>query len=260
VTATPEPGGRVDSGMTEGGRQSVPVKATRIGGAELRGGTIVLEEDALIIVLPVNAEERPVRVPFATIDRIAVEGEDVIVGLRDGALIEVVAQGTPDELCDHLLARCCALPELTRALRAFGSRRRQRDRRGAGAVDQQRFFAPLVDARRGAAKATVPHEVVAAFDPAALTRAFDATLEAFAATRFADYPPARRALEAELVDLAEPLHEALRALEEAGTAARNSPRDLHAYRQWYARLRETFEAADRAWFALDAALDSATRS
>jgi len=161
--------------MTDGSRQSVPVRATRIGGAELRGGTIVLEEDALIIVLPVNSEERPVRVPFATIDKIGVEAEDVVVALLDGTRIEVLAESAPDELCDHLLARCCALPEVTRALRAFGSRRRQRDRRGGGAVEQQRFFAPLVDARRIAAKATVPHDVVAAFDPAAIAKAFDDT-------------------------------------------------------------------------------------
>jgi len=246
--------------MTDGSRQSVPVKATRIGGAELRGGTIVLEEDALIIVLPVNAEERPVRVPFAAIDRIGVEGDDVVIALLDGARIEVVADGTPGELCDHLLARCCALPELTRALRAFGSRRRQRDRRGGGAVEQQRFFAPLVESRRSAAKAAVPHEVVAAFDATALAKAFDETLQTFATARFGDFPPARRALEAELVDLAEPLREALRMLEEAGTVARGAPRDLHAFRQWYARLRDTFEAADRAWLALDVALDSAARS
>jgi hypothetical protein len=245
--------------MSDGSRQSVPVKATRIGGAELRGGTLVLEEDALIIVLPVNAEERPVRVPFTTIDTIDVEGDDVIVALLDGARIEVVAESTPDELCDHLLARCCALPEVTRALRAFGSRRRQRDRRGGGATEQQRFFAPLVEARRSAAKATVPHDVIAAFNTAAMIAAFDETLASFATSRFGDYAPARRALEAELVDLAEPLHDALRTLEEAGTAARGAPRDLHAYRQWYARLRDTFEAADRAWLALDAALDSATR-
>ena len=246
--------------MSDGSQQSVPVKATRISGGELRGGTLVLEEDALIIVLPVNAEERPVRVPFATIDTIVVEGDDVVVALTDGARIEVVAESTPDELCDHLLARCCALPEVTRALRAFGSRRRQRDRRGGGAAEQQRFFAPLVDARRSAAKAIVPHDVVAAFDAAAMIKAFDETLASFATTRFGDYAPARRALEAELVDLAEPLREALRMLEEAGAAARGAPRDLHAYRQWYARLRDTFEAADRAWLALDAALDSTTRA
>src|SRR5689334_7460261 len=245
--------------MTDGARQSVPVKATRIGGAELRGGTIVLEEDALILVLPVNAEERPVRVPFGTIDRIGVEGEDVIVALLDGARIEVVAESTPAELCDHLLARCCSLPEVTRALRAFGSRRRQRDRRGGGAAEQQRFFAPLVEARRSAAKATVPGDIVAAFDGAQMAKILSETLEAFATSRFGDFAPARRALEAELVDLTEPFHEALRLLEEAGAEARNAPRDLHAYRRWYARLRDTFEAADRAWLALDAGLDSAAR-
>lgn len=245
--------------MTDGSRQSVRVKATRIGGAELREGTLVLEEDALIIVLPVNAEERPVRVPFMSIDMIAVEGEDVVIALLDGARIEVESESTPGDLCDHLLARCCALPEVTRALRAFGSRRRQRDRRGGGAAEQQRFFAPLVEARRSAAKASVPHDVVAAFDTSTMTKAFDETIQSFASARFGDYPPARRALEAELVDLVEPLQESLRVLEEASTAALAAPRDLHAYRQWYARLRDTFEAADRAWLALDAALDAAAR-
>ena len=110
----------------------------------------------------------------------------------------------------------------------------------------------LVDLRKISGLAGIKEEAIA--------KAFDDTLTGFATTRFGDYAPARRALEAELVDLAEPLHDALRLLEDAGVAARGAPRDQHAYRQWYARLRDTFEAADRAWLALDAALDSATRS
>src|SRR6185503_6026931 len=83
-----------------------------------------------------------------------------------------------------------ALPEFTRALRALGSRRGRRGGRAAGADQQARFFSPLVDATT-------------------LRAAFRETLDTFAHDRYPEYAPARRALEAELFDVAEPLFSAL---------------------------------------------------
>ena len=41
------------------------------------------------------------------------------------------------QICDELLLRCRSLPELTRALRAFGSRRGHRSMRATAAADQE---------------------------------------------------------------------------------------------------------------------------
>jgi hypothetical protein len=149
------------------------------------------------------------------------------------------------------------LPELTRTLRTFGSRRGQRGRRPNAASDQQRFFAPLVDARRVASKSPSAAETISAFESAALTRALDEAVRKFANERFAQNGPARRALEAELVDSAEPLHSALLTLGERASEARDEADAIRAWRAWALSLRNVFEAADRVWVALDEALDAA---
>src|SRR6185437_15840216 len=102
-----------------------------------------------------------------------------------------------------------ALPEFTRALRALGSRRGRRGGRAAGADQQARFFSPLVDARSAAAAANDAAGILAAFDATTLRAAFRETLDTFAHDRYPEYAPARRALEAELFDVAEPLFSAL---------------------------------------------------
>ena len=67
----------------------------------------------------------------------------------------------------------------------------------------------------------------------------------------------RRALEAELSDLAEPLMDALQALGDAGVSAGASLDDLRLWRMWAMQLRTAFEVADRVWPQLDVALDIA---
>jgi hypothetical protein len=77
-----------------------------------------------------------------------------------------------------------------------------------------------------------------------------------AADRYAEAGPARRALQAELEDVAEPMFDALRALARAGEDATTNPESVRAWRLWSEQLRATFETADRVWLALDASLDS----
>jgi len=142
-------------------------------------------------------------------------------------------------------------------LRTFGSRRGQRARRPGAAAEQQKFFAPLVDARRVASKSPSSADTIAAFESVALTHALDEALRRFASEPFGQNAPARRALEAELVDSSEPLQLALRALGERATAALEQGDEIRAWRSWALSLRNVFEAADRVWVALDAALDAA---
>jgi hypothetical protein len=207
--------------IDRGGRGPVRLSATRIGRTDVGAGTAAVDDEALSI-----------------------------------ANVTLVSEHA-SKLRADLLARCRQLPELTHALRAFGSRRGRRGFRDSAPTDQQRFFAPFLEARRRAGGAGQPAAVIAAFDAAALATAVEATLDAFAAERHGDYAPARRALHAELMDLSEPLRFALDALQVAASEATSEADDLRRWRIWAMQLRDTFEAADRVWLTLDVALDAA---
>jgi hypothetical protein len=241
--------------MIDRSREIVELLAVHLADADLGRGTAMIDADALTLVRS-EAEDRALRIPLSTIDQVGVEQEELSLALRDGTRMRLSTVNAT-RLADHLLAHCCTLPELTRTLRAFGSRRGQRTSRLAGAAEQQRFFAPLVDARRQAVRAGSPFDAIELFDARAIESAVGTTLERFAAERYGENGPARRALGAELTDLTEPLHHALQALGEAAAHARAVPGDLRVWREWCGALKTTFEAADRVWLALDAALDAA---
>lgn len=236
-------------------RQPFSVTSTRIGRTDLGSGTVGVDDEAIIVVVQTTAEDRSIRIPCAVVDEIVVEGDEVAMRLRDGMRLALVADDAAG-LRKELVDRCRAIPEVTRALRALGSRRGHGSARESGPSEQRRFFAPLLDARRLAVSAAHPEETLAAFDSAALERAIGLALESFALERYGDNAPARRALGAELFDLTEPLTNALDSLRAAADDARSSVDDLRLWRSWSAQLRATFETADRVWLALDAALDA----
>jgi hypothetical protein len=143
-----------------------------------------------------------------------------------------------------------ALPEVTRALRAFGARR------GLPGSDHDLFYAPLLGplrrARDHVARATGrPWEAAGAVDAAAVERDVRAALADLAARHAGPRPPDRRALEAELEETAEPLFAALAALGDAARAlAAAEPGERPgAWRAWAAALGRAFAAADGAWEA-----------
>ena len=152
------------------------------------------------------------------------------------------------------------LPELTLSLRSFGSRRGMRHGSVALPEDQDRFFAPLLDGRRRAAQAVSRPQVVAAFEPRRLTALVDATIRAFASARFAKRAPARRAFEAELFELVEPLRESLqvlRALTEALPLGQGAVVPDESWNDWLTQLRVVFHVADSSWPPLRDALAAA---
>ena len=230
------------------------VTATRIGRTDLGPGTAVVDDDAIFVVHS-GAEQRPVRVPLSRIDSIVVENGALLLSLHDGPELALVMDAAT-QLSDELGVRCRAIPEMTHALRALGSRRGHRGGRATAADEQRQFFAPLLDARRRALALTSSN-AMAAFDPDVLGQAITTALRSFAAERYGSDPPARRALEAELADLCEPLRDVLSGLSVAAAEVRTAPEDLRRWRSWAAYLRSTFETADRVWLSLDAALDSA---
>jgi hypothetical protein len=151
------------------------------------------------------------------------------------------------------------LPELMLSLRRFGSGRRLPNETPALEDEQARFFAPLLDARRTAAKAVTRAQAIAAFDPRRLTAQIDATVRAFAAQRCGANAPARRAFEAELFEVVEPLRDALQSLR---TLAEKpiSDASTEQWALWVAQLRVVFRIADTSWPALADALAPAPRA
>ncbi len=241
--------------MSDRARGPVRLSATRIGRTKLGPALATIDDEALTVAPESASDDAPLRIRLASIDGVSLADDELTISLRDGTRIALVSEHA-SKLRDDVLVRCRVLPELTRALRAFGSRRGRRGFRENAPTDQQRFFAPFLEARRKAGGAGQPAAVIAAFDAGALITALEATLEGFATERHGDYAPARRALHAELMDLSEPLRLALEALRLAASDASASAEDLRQWRVWALQLRDTFEAADRVWLTLDVALDA----
>ena len=144
--------------MIDRSREIVELLAVHLAEADLGRGTAMIDAEALTVVRS-EAEDRALRVPLSAIDHVGVQDDELALVLRDGTLMRLATLNAT-RFSDHLLAHCCTLPELTRTLRAFGSRRGQRTSRLAGAAEQQHFFAPLVDARRQEVRAGSPFDEI----------------------------------------------------------------------------------------------------
>jgi hypothetical protein len=96
--------------------------AIRLGRTELGQGTVTIDDDTLMITVRDDAGERPIRLRLVAIDSAALAEEEVTISLRDGKRLTLRSPAA-GELREVILAHCRVLPELTHALRAFGSRR-----------------------------------------------------------------------------------------------------------------------------------------
>lgn len=146
------------------------------------------------------------------------------------------------------------------SLRSIGSRRSQPTALPEMVEEQERYFAPLLDARRTAAKAVTRPQVMAAFEGRRLTALIDASIRAFAAERFGTRAPARRAFEAELFEIVEPLRDhiqSLREIAERPAGADGSPEQYAHWSLWLEQLRVVFRVADSSWPTLAEALAAA---
>lgn len=162
-----------------------------------------------------------------------------------GDVVELSGPIELEEFGRQLRSRACALPELTLALRGLGSARANPGR------DHDRFFGPLLAARRSAECATDAAGRLAALRGPALAAEIDRVCHEFAVERFPTTPPERRALETELEDLAAPLRANLRRLTDMSAAAATAGEDTAFvwWRAWAAECRAVFVNADRFWLA-----------
>jgi hypothetical protein len=220
-------------------------------GHELQGGAAVSLRGEVVELVTRNARHtlaigslEGARVLESGAMELSVEGGDAVMlfaGINGAASLKALA--------DELLQRACALPEFTRSLRGLGS---HLTRPGA---DHDKFFRPLLEARRGAERAGQFAGARAAFDAASLRAAFSRRLREMAHERWPDDPPERRALEAEAVDTAAPLFEAIAALETAqrGFDASADFDRFARWRAWTSALQRVFERADESWMELQPA-------
>src|SRR5215208_702262 len=236
-------------------------------GAEFGGvGAVALHEEG--VVLDAGAPGAPavpgvqggrVAIPLGALEGVKFAAAEVgTAGLltlfvQNGDMYEVGGAARLAGVARHIALRVCVLPETTLRLHALGSHR------GRPGSDHDRFFAPLLRARRRAERASSPEQRMAAFDATAIGTEYRHVLADLAAERFPDDAPDRRALEAELLDFAEGLLAAVDAMGAAAEAARAGPEDARfaRWREWAARVGAAFEQADRAWLAaLPALTDS----
>ena len=135
------------------------------------------------------------------------------------------------------------IPEIARGTRSFASP-------GALGGTHDRFFAPLLDARRAAQSAGRWQPRLSAFDAERLDAVVRGTLRTFAAERFPRSEPDQRGLSAELEDACTEFFVALDALGRCAQAVRDAPDDdarVHEWGAWLDALRAVFSAADRGW-------------
>jgi hypothetical protein len=220
-------------------------------GHEIAGsGRVMLDDTGGGVRVEMSPPGPRFQMSLAELDGARLGPDQVILYPRSGDVVEMT--GGPGrvvhlaELGRRLVAAACELPELTVPLRGLGSAR------GQPGPDHDRFFAPFLAARRAAARSDEPVGRLVAVDPAALDASVRRVVAELAVARYPKLPPERRALEAELSDLAEPVVASLRALAEAARRARTAEDDVRfvRWREWAAAVRAVFVAADRCWLAM----------
>ena len=156
----------------------------------------------------------------------------------------VVLSGSPhlDGLRNRLEAAVCVFPAQTLSLRGFGSES------SAPGSDHDRWFDALLTARRVSEESRTVETQRRAFDAPRLARHAQLTRDAWAAARSEDAAD-RRALVAELEEIALPYTTALRQLEHAALRLRQAPDELQfdVWRRWTGMVQRSFRAADEAW-------------
>jgi len=177
-------------------------------------------------------------------------GPQIEISLRRASPLVLECQH-PEQLDAALMAACCTIPELTRALRSLGSSRLR-----AGGSAQREFFAPLLEARRRAEESVGRTGIVRAFDPDRLNRALDSYLAQLTERHADTRPAARRAFAAQAEEVAEPLRAAIMDVRRTASAAASPPADerVACWRRWSRALHGLFAAADQCWAALQPTL------
>src|SRR5215212_9124764 len=118
-----------------------------LAGRKLGPATALVDEDVLrVLLLDATGGEKAVQIRYDLIEGAGMSDGSVVVTCRDGRGL-VATTNEAAAFRQALLAACRALPEVTRALRALGSRRGVGGGRRNPGDREGRFFAPFISAR-----------------------------------------------------------------------------------------------------------------
>lgn len=185
----------------------------------------------------------------------ALEGAREVDGTAELALdsgdfiVLALAPGTAAALVARLAREVCALPELTRSLRALGAPP------SVALPEHDGYFGVLLAARGRASERVACGDYRAAparFDARTVRTTLARLLASCAAERWPHEGGERRALEVALLEAADPVLAALASLEMAEVdLARGDELAIFArWRAWTRSLGVAFACADRSWLAL----------
>jgi hypothetical protein len=196
----------------------------------------------------------PVRVRMDGLDGCQLNATNAVLYLNSGDVLDVSLLNEAARLAMRAAVESAfTMPELTRSLRELGAIG------GADAAAHDRWFAPLLVARRALVGVSDPLRQLALFDVDKLRDELARALAELAAQRAGGDAPRARALDAILEDETEPVRRAMARVAIAASALEGSDSDsrLGDWRRWVRELMELYRAADNAWPAIARALRSA---
>jgi hypothetical protein len=222
-------------------------------GRELEGDAMVsLDADALSI----DTARGRISLALAELEGIRVPGDVLELYLATGDVLQLEQSSDLNALAMEIASNACAIPEMTRSLRALGAGSL------AAGEEHDRFFGPLLEARLLAERAPNLVALRAAFDAAALRASVEHVLEEIANDRYPRAAGERRALRAELNDNAHELFARIAELERAEQAlgsCDDSERFVR-WREWQSVLRNVFRSADESWIVIHPVLGDDRRA
>jgi hypothetical protein len=213
-------------------------------GREVAGpGTFDLLADAVRV--QVSSADADLCIALSGLDGARVSPNHLTLYPTTGDVLELNGEGL-EELGRELRGRVCTLPELTLALRGLGSAR------AYPGPDHDRFFAPVLAARRSAEQATDPAGRLSAMRAPALAAEVERVLHEFAVARYPNDPAERRALGTVFEDLSAPVRASLAELDKAARAVTAASDDTAFvwWRAWAAACRTVVSQLDRCWLTI----------
>lgn len=192
-------------------------------------------------------ESKPtiMRVPVDDLQGAVYASGELLLHRNDGTIVTLSGSPHLEGLRHRLEAEVSTFPAQTLSLRGFGSER------SAPGSDHDRWFEALLTGRRVAEESRTIETQRRAFDAERLRRHAGVIRETWAAERF-EKPADRRALVAELEEMAEPYAAALAQMDEASGLLRQAPdsAQFESWRTWTGQVQHAFRHADAVWTAM----------
>ncbi len=212
-----------------------------VRGRELDAYAMVLLSGNSVVLAWENAA--PWQLDLEGLDGVMPRAGQLTLYLSSGDILELTENEALRTFSSRVLDRACSVPELMRGLRTLGSLR------GTPGPAHDRWFAPLLAARRAVAGISDAERQVALVDAAVIAQQLRRVMSDIARELAPTHPAMQRALDAALNEESEPVFEALERLALTADVLRGSALDtrLHDWRRWMNALREVFVAADQAW-------------